>query len=84
MCLTPQSKCPVKLAYGVWLQLIQRSRDWSDGVLDCRMVQVVQSLRSVQPLRSVQALTSFLPRDAGEDEGGGLNGLNDLNGLNNC
>ena len=26
--------------------------------------------------------TSFLPRDAGEDEGGGLNGLNDLNCLN--
>jgi hypothetical protein len=24
----------------------------------------------------------FLPRVAGEDEGGGLNGLNDLNGLN--
>jgi hypothetical protein len=23
-----------------------------------------------------------LPRDAGEDEGGGLNGLNALNGLN--
>ena len=26
--------------------------------------------------------TSCLPRDAGEDEGGGLIDLNDLNGLN--
>jgi hypothetical protein len=33
-------------------------------------------------MRSAQALTSFLPRDAGEDEGGGLNGLNDWNVLN--
>jgi hypothetical protein len=26
--------------------------------------------------------TSFLPHDAGEDEGGGLSGLNNLNFLN--
>jgi hypothetical protein len=26
--------------------------------------------------------STFLPRDAGEDEGGGLNGLNDWNVLN--
>jgi hypothetical protein len=47
-----------------------------------KIVQSVQSLRLVQPLRSVQASASFLPRVAGEDDGGGLNGLNDLNGLN--
>jgi len=39
----------------------------------------VQTVQAVQSLRSVQAPTSFLPRDAGEDEGGGLNGLNGLN-----
>ena len=33
----------------------------------------VQDVQTVQPLRSVQ------DRDAGEDEGGGLNDLNDLN-----
>jgi hypothetical protein len=42
----------------------------------------VQDVQTVQPLRSVQAPTSFLPRDAGEDEGGGLNDLNDLNRSN--
>ena len=44
-------------------------------------------VQNVPPLRSVQALTSlrrnpgyaFLPRDSGEDEGGGLNDLNHLN-----
>ena len=39
----------------------------------------VQDVQTVQPLRSVQTPTSFLPRDAGEDEGGGLNDWNDLN-----
>ena len=39
----------------------------------------VQDVQTVQPLRSVQAPTSFLARDAREDEGGGLNDLNDLN-----
>src|SRR5512134_2631991 len=48
------------------------------GMVSLR-VPVVQI---VQPLRSVQTLTSFLPRDAGEDEGGGLNDLNGLNVLN--
>jgi len=44
---------------------------------------VSKSMQSVYSLRSVQSLTSFfLPRDAGEDEGGGLNLLNYLNGLN--
>src|ERR1043166_8729073 len=33
----------------------------------------VPTVQAVQPVRSVQAPTSFLPRDAGEDEGGGLN-----------
>ena len=42
----------------------------------------VQDVQTVQPLRSVQTPTSFLPRDAGEDEGGGLNDLNGLNVLN--
>jgi hypothetical protein len=42
----------------------------------------VQDVQTVQPLRSVQTPTSFLPRDAGEDEGGGLNDLNDWNELN--
>jgi hypothetical protein len=37
---------------------------------------------SVQDVQVVQALTSVLPRDAGEDEGGGLNDLNFLNELN--
>jgi hypothetical protein len=40
---------------------------------------VVQIVQLVQPLRSVKSPTSFLPRDAGEDEGGGLSGLNCLN-----
>jgi hypothetical protein len=30
------------------------------------------------------ATIGFLPRDAGEDEGGGLNVLNGLNDLNRC
>ena len=42
----------------------------------------VQNVQAVQPLRSVQTLTSFLPRVAGEDEGGGLIDLNVLNGHN--
>jgi hypothetical protein len=42
----------------------------------------VQTVQAVQPLRSVQSPTSFLPRDAGEDKGGGLNDWNILNGLN--
>ena len=42
----------------------------------------VQNVQAVQPLCSVQSPTSFLPRDAGEDEGGGLIDLNGLNGLN--
>jgi hypothetical protein len=50
----------------------------------------VQIVQAVQPLRSVQALTflrrdsgqAFLPRVAGEDEGGGLSDLNGLNVLN--
>jgi hypothetical protein len=36
-----------------------------------------------QTLQEIAATpTSFLPRDAGEDEGGGLNGAERLNGLN--
>jgi hypothetical protein len=42
----------------------------------------VQDVQIVQPQRSVQTSTSFLPRDAGEDEGGGLNDWNDWNDLN--
>jgi hypothetical protein len=50
----------------------------------------VQNVQAVQPLRSLQSPTflrcdsgqAFLPREAGEDEGGGLIVLNDLNGLN--
>jgi hypothetical protein len=42
----------------------------------------VQNVKAVQPLRSVRSPTSFLPRDAGEDEGGGLSVLNGLNDLN--
>jgi hypothetical protein len=47
-----------------------------------QIIPTVQNVQAVQPLRSVQSPTSFLPRVAGEDEGGGLidlNGLNDLN-----
>jgi hypothetical protein len=36
----------------------------------------------VQVVQVVQAPTSFLPRVAGEDEGGGLNDWNFLNDLN--
>jgi hypothetical protein len=43
---------------------------------------MVPIVPAVQSLRSVRAPTSILPRVAGEDEGGGLNGLNDLNSLN--
>src|SRR5690242_9942396 len=50
--------------------------------IEDRVSQMVQTVPAVQPLRSVQAPTSFLPRDAGEDEGGGLNGLNGWNRLN--
>lgn len=54
------------------------------------MRQIVQSVQAVQPLRSVQAPAilrinshgSFLPRDAGEDLGGGLSDLNNLSVLN--
>ena len=42
----------------------------------------VQIVQNVQPLRSVQSPTSFLPRVAGEDEGGGLIDLNASNVLN--
>jgi hypothetical protein len=35
----------------------------------------VQDVQIVQPLGSVQTPTSFLPRDAGEDEGGGIQRL---------
>jgi hypothetical protein len=37
----------------------------------------VQDVQTDQALRSVQAPTSFLPRDVGEDEGGGWNDLNE-------
>jgi hypothetical protein len=40
------------------------------------------SVQVVPVFQITQAPTSFLPRDAGEDEGGGLNGLNILNFLN--
>jgi hypothetical protein len=40
---------------------------------------VVQFVPNVQ---AVQTPTYFLPRDAGEDEGGGLNDWNELNDLN--
>ena len=36
----------------------------------------------VQIVQIVQTPTSFLPRDAGEDEGGGLSGAQRLNGWN--
>jgi hypothetical protein len=39
-------------------------------------IKRVQIVQAVQSLRSVQSPTSFLPRVAGEDEGGGLNVLN--------
>jgi hypothetical protein len=42
----------------------------------------VPVVQAVQPLRSVHTPTSVLPRDAGEDEEGGLNDLNGLSGLN--
>src|SRR5215472_17521231 len=42
----------------------------------------VQAVPAVQSLRSVQAPTSFLPRVAGEERGGGLNGLNYWNDWN--
>jgi hypothetical protein len=45
-------------------------------------IQSVQNVQAVQPLRSVQTPASILPRDAGEDEGGGLIDLNGLNVLN--
>jgi hypothetical protein len=40
------------------------------------------TVQDVQAVQTDQIPTSFLPRDAGEDEGGGLNDLNDWNGLN--
>jgi hypothetical protein len=42
----------------------------------------VQDVQAVQPLRSVQTPSCILPRDAGEERGGGLNDLNDLNDWN--
>src|SRR4029434_5390055 len=52
--------------------------------LQVQKVQVVQPLRGACPERSrrVQSPTSVLPRDAGQDVGGGLIGLNFLNDLN--
>jgi maleate cis-trans isomerase len=44
---------------------------------DCRYAPV----QHVPLVQAVQALTSFLPRDAGEDKGGGLNELDFLNEL---
>jgi len=38
-----------------------------------------QLVPNVPAVQIVPAPTSFLPRVAGEDEGGGLNGLNDWN-----
>ena len=55
------------------------------------MVQNVQPLRSVQAVQTpspdqVRGRLFILPRVAGEDRGGGLNGAERLNGLNdlNC
>ena len=42
----------------------------------------VQIVQAVQPLRSAQTPSFVLPRDAGEERGRGLNGLNCWNGLN--
>jgi hypothetical protein len=36
-------------------------------------VQVVQIVPDIQDVQAIQTPTSFLPRIAGEDEGGGLN-----------
>src|SRR6266498_1365918 len=40
------------------------------------------SLQTVQDVQIVQAPSFILPRDAGEERGGGLNGAQRLNGLN--
>jgi hypothetical protein len=39
-----------------------------------RSVQIVSEVPDVPIVPNVSAPTSFLPRGAGEDEGGGLNG----------
>jgi hypothetical protein len=44
-------------------------RGWRGWIIEVRVN--VQNVQAVQPLRSVQTPTSFLPRVAGEDEGGG-------------
>ncbi len=47
-------------------------------------VQDVETVQTDQTPTSLQHSSghAFLPRDAGEDEGGGVNDLNDLNALN--
>ena len=48
------------------------------------IVQDVPAVQTDQPPTSLRRDSgqAFLPRDAGEDEGGGLNNWNDWNGLN--
>ena len=42
----------------------------------------VQDVQNVQPLRSIQSPSCILPRNGGEERGGGSNDWNHLNGLN--
>ena len=62
-----------------WAATIRRPSRWMSGDDGKTWFK---TFKTVQPLRSVQSPTSFLPRVAGEDEGGGLIGLNGLNVLN--
>jgi len=54
---------------------------WGNVRITVQDVQTVQNVPTPTPDR-VRGRLSFLPRDAGEDEGGGLNGAQRLNGWN--
>ena len=54
---------------------------WGTVKITVQDVQAVQTDQTPTSLRRDSG-KAFLPRDAGEDEGGGLNDLNDWNGLN--
>jgi hypothetical protein len=49
---------------------------------DAKNIDNLEEFETFKPFKSFQPPPLFLPRVAGEDEGGGLNGAQRLNGLN--
>lgn len=48
------------------------------------MMEICQIRAQFETFKPFKPSPLFLPRDAGEDEGGGLNDWNDWNDLNGC